>query len=183
MKKILAAMVVLSGLGMFAASGRAATTADLTITVTPLGTKSIAIDGGATSSYDFGTLALAVSSISATAVVVDNDGQVPMQVGMQITDEDSWTAGAAGGDDVFNLRALLNDTGDARPVGGDFAATDDLTTGVKLADGTNFAGTYTGANMPPAGANSTKDLWLRIDMPTTSAVTAQQSLVVQLSAN
>lgn len=178
MKKLLAGLVVLTGIALYVGSAQAAPTADLTITVTPAGTKSIAIAG---SPYDFGSLNVGVSSISAAAVVIENDGTLPMQVGAQVTTQGApWTVGAAVGDDVYNLKALFNTL---RPADGDFAAADDLTTAVKLADGTNFEGTESAQNVAPAAAVDNRNLWLRLDMPTSTSVSTQRTIVVQLSAN
>lgn len=179
MKKLLAGLVVLGGIALYVGSAQAALTADLTITVTPAGTKSIAIAG---SPYDFGSLNVGVSSVSATAVVIENDGTLPMQVGAQVTTQGApWTVGAAPGDDIYNLRALFNTT---RPADGDFTAvTDDLTTGLTLATAAVYAGDESGLNVAPAAAVDNRNLWLRIDMPTSTSVSTQRSIVVQLSAN
>jgi hypothetical protein len=183
MKKLLAVVVMLSGLAMLAATAKAAGTANLTITVTPTGlTKSIAIVSG--TPYDFGSLPVAVSSVSATAVVVRNDGTGPMTVGFDVTTEGApWSVGGTAGDDVYRLQALFNT---ARPADGDFdnaGTNDDLTTALQQSTGAKFAGDQTGVSVSPKAANRDRNLWLRLDMPTTSSDDVQHTIVVELSAN
>ena len=155
-----------------AAGGKAWATNDpafATITVTPAADVSLDIVG--TTTYAYGQLdvsAVSVSSVSASKITLRNNGQVNVKVDKRITNQGTWTAGAAGGADTF---ALYASTSAARPSVADFAIDSHPLFGALNADTqlTGVAGIQ--PTLTTSGGSQTVDLWFRLDMPT--SVTAQ----------
>lgn len=163
----------------FVGSVSAATTADLLITVTPNGTKSVTLSTG---TLALGPLNLASVDNISSSVTVTNNGEVSEAIGLRIKTADGvWSSGAAAGPNVYNLRALFNSSA---PGAGSFAANDDVLTQGSPEIATGLGGVYSGdqsgAVVDPA---DTRGLWFKIDMPTTSTVATQRSLTVEVSAN
>ena len=182
MKKAMKALLAMGGM-MMAVSGMAATTANLTISVTPNGTKSVALSQA---TLDFGPLNVASVDNISSSVTVTNDGNIVEALGLRVlTDDAVWssTDTATGpGADRYNLKALFNS---AAPINTDFAANDDVLTGAVVV-ATGVGGVYSGNQnalaVPAAGAN-TRGLWFKLDMPTTTSVSTARSFVVEVSAN
>ncbi|MBK8575549.1 MAG: hypothetical protein IPN90_07700 [Elusimicrobia bacterium] len=78
MKKILTGLLVLGSLMLFGSGVKAATTADLILTVTPNGTKSLTLSTG---TLALGTLTLGSVNNVSSSVTVTNNGTVPRNVG------------------------------------------------------------------------------------------------------
>jgi hypothetical protein len=180
MKKAMKALLAMGSM-MMAVSGMAAVTADLTITVTPVGTKSVALSQA---SLDFGSLNVATVDNISSSVTVTNDGNIVESLGLRIKTADGvWSSGAAAGADMYNLRALFNS---ALPLNTDFAANDDVVTQALPVVATGLGGVYSGNQnalaVPAAGAN-TRGLWFKLDMPTTTTVSTVRTFVVEVSAN
>ncbi len=172
-------LLLLGSMSFFLSSARAATTADLLITVTPNGTKNISLSTG---TLALGPLSLGSVDNISSSVTVTNNGDVPEAIGLRIKTADGiWTSGASAAPNVYNLRALLNTP---TPVAGDFAANDDVLTqgSPEIATGVGgvYSGDQSGAVFNPA---ETRGLWFKIDMPTTSTVATQRSFTVEVSAN
>lgn len=180
MKKAMKTLLAMGSM-MVAVSGMAAVTADLTITVTPVGTKSVALSQA---SLDFGSLNVASVDNISSSVTVTNDGNIVEAFGLRIKTADGvWTSGAAAGADIYNLRALFNS---AAPINTDFAANDDVVTQVAPVLATAVGAVYSGdqnASAVPAAGSNTRGLWFKLDMPTTTTVSTARSFVVEVSAN
>lgn len=179
MKKLLVGVMLLGCLGIFVGTAQSATTADLLITVTPNGTKSLTLSTG---TLALGTLNLASVDNISSSVTVTNDGTVPEALGLRIKTADPvWSSGGSAAPNTYNLRALFNTP---TPVAGDFGANDDVLTqgGAVLSTGVGdvYSGDQDGSIFNPS---TTRGLWFKIDMPTTSTVATQRSFTVEVSAN
>jgi len=169
------AWVVLAAFFVMAGSASAATTANVTITVT-IENLAISIDQ---TTVDFGVMALSASKVAATAVTVTYDGTVNEDFGLQITTASNpagWSAGTTLTDVGANKYVLAARKAATTPVVGDYLNTDVLTTSVQMGDGTKF-GAF-GNNVAPAATNTIYFL-----MKTMTSVTdpTQHSIVVQVS--
>lgn len=179
MKKVMVGLLVMSSLGVFLGTAQAATTADLQITVTPNGTKSLTLSTG---TLAMGPLSLASVDNISSSVTVTNNGTIPEVLGLRIKTADGvWSSGAAAGADTYNLRALFNTP---TPVAGDFGADDDVLTQGSPEVATGAGGVYSGDQDGSVfNPSTTRGLWFKLDMPTTSTVATQRSFTVEVSAN
>lgn len=178
MKKLITGLLVLGSLAVFVSGVKAATTADLLLTVTPNGTKSLTLSTG---TLALGTLTLPSVDNLTSSVTVTNNGSVPENLRLRVkTNDDTWSAGAAAGANTYNLRALFNS---AAPVAGDFAANDDvLFAGAVSATGAGgvYSGDQDGSVFNPT---TSYGLWFKLDMPTTSTIATERSFTVEVSVN
>lgn len=179
MKKLIAVALFLGSLAVFVGNVRAAPTADLTITVTPNGTKSVSLSAA---TLDLGTLNVASVNNISSSITVTNDGNVPEAFGLRIKTADAtWSSGSAAAANVYNLRALFNS---AAPIAGDFLANDDVVTQGSPVVATGVGAVYSGnQDASVVNAAATRGLWFKLDMPTTTTVVTQRSFVVEVSAN
>ena len=179
MKKSTPGLLLLGSLVLFVTGVRAATTADLQITVTPNGTKSLTLSTG---TLAMGALSLASVDNISSSVTVTNNGTIPEVLGLRIKTADGvWSSGAAAGPNTYNLRALFNTP---TPVAGDFGADDDVLTQGSPVTATGTGGVYSGDQDGSVfNASTTRGLWFKLDMPTTSTVATQRSFTVKVSAN
>lgn len=182
MKTYMKAMLMFGTL-VVAGSAMAAVTDTIILTVTPVGTKSVAITEN---TYDFGSLNLGTTgNINASSITVTNDGTILESYALRISAADGvWTHSAdmTPGSNEYVLTALFN--GSTAPGSGAFngaGGTDDLvTTSQALSTGTNYSnGVETGVGVVPL---ATRGLWFRLDMPTSSTVATQRSFTVEIEA-
>ncbi len=178
MKKLLTSMLVLGCIAVFVSEVKAAPTADLNITVLPTGTKSVTLSTG---TLVLGSRAVALADILSSSVTVTNDGNVQCILGLRVkTDDDTWSAGASAAANTYNLKALFNS--DA-PLVGDFAGDDNVLTGAAV-QATGAGNVYSGNQDGSAFvAGTTRGLWFKLDMPTSSTVQTLRTFVVEVSAN
>lgn len=134
-------------------------------------------------SYDFTPLAAQVGAgavtRSETAVGVDNDTTGTIETyQLSVTNPSGWTAGAAAGVSVYNLRAVFNAT---LPLDGDFLADDDLTTTAQTATAAVFStGGQTGVSVAPSGG-AERSLWFRLALPTATTA-GERTITVTVNA-
>jgi hypothetical protein len=175
MKK-LTMMAMAAGLFVLATEAMAANPATMVLRVTPGVTRDVTLSTGV---VDFGTLNLGTTNnIFSTSVTVTNNGNITSTFALRTSNSANWTAGAAAGADVFNLRAIFN--GNTAAVAANFGAEDDLTTTSTASSATVYSnGVQSGLNVPAAGA---RGLWFRLNMPTSSSVATQQDIGVEILA-
>lgn len=133
--------------------------------------------------YVFGTLSVGASSHTVTVVTVENDGNIASTYSLSAattTAGSPWTIGTVlpTSADVVVVSGVFHPT---RPALGDFAA-EDVITGAGAASTTtvySVDGSETGASVPVSGV---RNLWFRLDMPTTSATEATQDITVTITA-
>ncbi|MBL0349242.1 MAG: hypothetical protein IPP68_02555 [Elusimicrobia bacterium] len=181
MKKMAKALLMMGAVVM-AGAAMAATTDTVVLTVTPTGTKSLSIDRV---SYDFGALNLGTTGNISSSSTVTNDGTLAATWAMRVSVDDGvWVASTSVGADRYALYSLLNA---AAPVSADFnsgGGFDDVVVSAgaglgRVSTGTNYTGTQSGVGVL---AGTTRGLWFRLDMPTSSSVATQRSFTVEVEA-
>ncbi|MBI4064375.1 MAG: hypothetical protein HY401_08770 [Elusimicrobia bacterium] len=148
-------------------------------TTTPSAILSIAI---APTSYDFGSLALDVSSVTS-AFVITNDGNVLETFSMRATTATADTpwklAASSAGVNNANLRAAVHA---AQPAAGVFGPEDSLTYNDQTATSAIFSidGSSTAANVD---IGNTRKLWLNLYMPEGSTTDYVQNFQMTITAS
>ncbi|MDO8734175.1 MAG: fibronectin type III domain-containing protein, partial [Elusimicrobiota bacterium] len=144
-------------------------------------------------SYAFGEVSLgastqSVAGVSGSSITVKNDGNIVENFGIKCetnTANSPWfTTGTAAADDIFILKAVFHTT--SQPAFTAFGNEDIVSSGTyktsqTLAGGGRFTidGSEDGVEVP---VNDTIDLWLRLDMPTTSGTVAAQEIILYIRA-
>lgn len=169
MKKFLAALSILAGIGIIATEARAAISDTILVRVTPVGTRDVTINSPA--EIDFGSVAIGGSTVAVTGIDVENSGNISQSYQLNLDllggTGTAWTAGAAAGTDQFALFAVFN--GATQPLPAAFGAEDNVLTGAANSTATVYSnGVETGVNVSPVAASDNRTLWLRMDMPTFS---------------
>ena len=142
-------------------------TAIVDVMVTPIVTVSLA---ASPTYYNFQTLALNSSSISATAIVLTNDGNVGVTMQKHGSDSSPWTIDTTTGSNRFTLYAA---TASARPSLGALE-----TAGNRLATTlSNLQGNGGGAQVT-MNPTENVNLWFEIHMPTATTTAAQRTIPV-----
>ena len=178
-KGVLVAGLMVLGLGALEKAQAAGNPDTMTISVTPQVTYAVTITSVNPNGYQFGTIALAGTTISTSAIVVKNSGTIWEYFSMAVsnTSPDAWTPGASGtaGNNQFGLIGELVTN---QPAPGGFAAGDAL---VNAIPGT--AATLYGQASTKTAVNATKNLWLELNMPTTLSVGSGGAQTMTLSVN
>jgi len=161
-------MAVGLGLGILGKSPQvwAISTADATITITPVANVSLAISP---TTYAFGTLDVNTSSVTASALTLTNNGEVDVTVSKQVTNESNpagWTSGTAAAADTY---ALYTATSTFQPGISDFQ------TGAHQYGALNNVTPLEGlgGSTPTVAVSNSVALWFRLDVPT--IVSSQQA--------
>jgi len=132
--------------------------------------------------YAFGSVPVATSSASITAVHVTNSGTIPTTYTFSAattTVGSPWTLGAAApGADVVVVSAAFHGL---QPTVAQFGPEDVMTGVAKACTVTVYSvdGSQTGVSVPVAGARL---LWFKMAMPTTSSTVAPQNVTVTVTA-
>jgi len=144
------------------------------------------------SQYNFGEVALGVSTQTTIVIQVKNDGNIPesfaLRCGTNTVGSPWFTIETSSGADNYLLRAVFHPT---RPNMTDFA--DPLTPGddivsdneYRISSTTVTGGRYTVNDTETGvsvGAGVTKNLWIRLDMPLTSGTAASQEIILYIRA-
>jgi len=161
------AIATLAMIGLIGAA-QAVNPDTMVISVTPSVTYSVSIASPMVQGYQFGTVALGATTISTVAIVVSNNGNVSefFSLAVSNTSPGTWTpTTGAVGSDTFRLRAHFNTT---QPASATFA--DALTNSPP-----GVAATLYGQSSTKTNASASRNLWLRLEMPSsmTGAATAQ----------
>jgi hypothetical protein len=147
------------------------TPVDATITVTPVADVTLSFTGSTT--YDFGSLDVAVSSISATSLVLKNDSEVNVEVNKHIENNGGWTHSGTVGVDTFSLHVA---TAAARP--SDIFGANHL---FPNNSGAQNRLRGIGNGTPQLAPDATAELWFRLGMPTTVSSQAQKTITVRFT--
>ena len=161
MKKILIGLMMVALVSGLSIAG---TEDSLTLTVTVGGTAyGVAI---ASTTHDFGTVNLAGSQALYVGNV-SNDGSTSEGIQKKMAVPGTWSIVSATnpGDNQVSLYGNLTTVGAAQPswAAGDFTTA-----------------SYTGTSANSITAGTTKGLWVKLHMPTTSALTGQQTITLSL---
>ncbi|MEW6556790.1 MAG: fibronectin type III domain-containing protein [Elusimicrobiota bacterium] len=143
--------------------------------------------------YNFGEVALgastqSVAGVSGSSITVTNNGNIPENFAIKCetgTAGTPWsTTGTAADDDIFILKAAFHST--SQPAFTAFGTEDIVSSGTyktsqTQAGGGRFTidGTEDGVSVP---VDDTIDLWLRLDMPTTSGTADPQEIILFIRA-
>lgn len=172
MKKYFLAFAILF---LFASSVYAASSDSVTVKVTITPSISVNITE---STLALGSIAAGSTKLSATAVTVNNDGSgISETYSLSLTNPSGWTASqTAAGSETYVLNAAF----DADGAGITWSeANHALSTTATAASLTKFAGDQTGISVP---YNSVRKLWFQFKAPTATSVSAEQSIVVTVTA-
>lgn len=143
------------------------------VTITPSISVSITEDSLSLGSVDAGA-----TKISTSAVTVTNNGSgVNETYSLSLANPSGWTASqAAAGVETYVLDAAFS----ASVSGITWSETNHaLSTTPVVSSSTKFAGDQTGTNVP---YNATRKLWFQFKAPTATSVSAEQSIVVTVTA-
>ena len=185
---MLAAAALLMG-----GKAQAATTADLTVTVTiQVVSLTASFRDAAASTFAMGAVAAASTNLIADPITITNSGNVAETYNLKITPETSgWTSvtAAPSAAEEYQMSGVFRAPADGAPVSGDYVDnSDDYSFGTtRTADGANIL-----AKNGDSGGDGTKGykmatgsnlyLWLRFKAPTSTSVTTQQSIVTRITA-
>ena len=152
----------------------AANPATITVTVT---IQNLSVS--ATGPIAYGTVTASSITVSSSASTVTNDGNVTETYSLDVTDPGGWTAvQAAPAAEQYALHAQFNS---AAPTAASFVYADHaLSTTSTACSATKFAGDETGLSVAAA---ATRSLWFKFEAPTSTVVTAQQSIVITVTAS
>jgi hypothetical protein len=167
---------ILAALGLLATGvAHAANPVTITVTVT-IQNLSVSVSG---STVAFGTVTASSQTVSGSASNVTNDGNVTETYSLSLTNPASWTADQAAPSTAEHY-ALLAQFNSSAPAAGTFSyANHALSTSSVASSATKFAGDETGLSVAVSGV---RHMWFRMNAPTSTAVTTQQSITVTLTA-
>jgi len=176
---VVAAGLIVLGLGMMQNAQAAGNPDTMTISVTPSVTYAVTISSPFLAGYQFGTVALAATTVSTVAIGVQNTGTIWEYFSMAVTNTapDAWIPGASGtaGNNQFGL---IGEIAATQPLVSGFAAGDALLNAIPGA-----AATLYGQASAKTPVSTTKNLWLKLNMPTTLSVGTGSAQTMTLSVN
>jgi hypothetical protein len=177
-KRLITASFLVLGFGLIH-QAQAANPDTMTISVTPSVTYAVTITSVNASGYQFGTVALAASTISTAAIIVKNTGTIHeyFALGISNSSPDNWAPGASGTAGA-NTFGLIGEFAATQPADGSFASGDALVNAIPGA-----AATLYGQASTRTAVNGTKNLWLKLNMPTTLSVGTGAAQTMTLSIN
>jgi hypothetical protein len=151
----------------------AANPANINVTVT---VQSLSVS--ASGPIAFGTVTAGSATVASDSSHVVNDGNVSETYSINLSNPGGWTAvQAAPGAEEYVLSVMFNATA---PLVGDYTYADHaLTTSSVASSGTKFAGDQTGLSVAASGI---RYLWLKFEAPASTAVTAEQTIIVTVTA-
>lgn len=135
-----------------------------------------------THTYDFGTVNMAATTVSTSALTVSNIGNVTETYSLSVA-----TSGASG---IWGVNVATPTVMDRFALFGGFNATAPAATAFNNVDVITNTPTASAANVYAQGQSgvstaigSTRDLWFRLDMPPTTSTTSQQQMTVTVTAS
>ena len=151
----------------------------INIFVTPVVTVSLSAD---VTSYDYSNTEVATSSVTATEVVLTNDGNVGITIEKSVWNDDSWDVTMSSTViDGFDIWAMTKATETARPALGDFTSGNQHNfIETDLQEFNNL--TDDSGNQADLDPNAKSDLWFRIDMPKKVSSSSQKVIHIRLKA-
>lgn len=163
---VLVALMLPPGVG-------AANPANINVTVT---VQSLSVS--ASGPIAFGTVTAGSATVAGDSSHVVNDGNISETYSINLSNPGGWTAvQAAPGAEEYVLSVMFNATA---PLVGDFTYADHaLTTSSVASSGTQFAGDQTGLAIAASGI---RYLWFKFEAPSSTVVTAEQTIVITITA-
>ncbi len=184
MKTVFSSMCAMAALVavLWVSPVQAAGTADVTVTVTLSGVSVNVTSGGLVAFGTVGTpLALGSTTVSGTAIVVNNDGEGTETYSLSLTSATTpagWTVGNPANLNEYQLSAMFST---AAP-GATFGAEDVLTTIPTACTATDFGNGTAGQSGASVLTTANRNLWLQLEAPATSTTLAQRSITVTITA-
>jgi len=176
MRREIRALVLLAAVTLVSTGGPAwgDNPAEISVTVT---VQDISVS--ATGPIAFGPVVLSSETVSGSGSTVTNDGNVTETYSLKLTDPASWTAVQAAPSDPEEY-ALLAQFNATAPTAVSFTYADHALSESSVAcSASKFDGDQTGASVI---ASAVRTLWFRFNAPTSTAVTAQQTITVTVTA-
>lgn len=166
---------------LLAAKASAASTDTIVLSVTPGGiTYGVVITSPEAGGYDFGQVNFQATTVSTVAISVQNAGNAPeyFSIAVTNTNPDGWTAIGSGtpGFNQFTLMARLLNSGSTQPAPSAFDVNLDTVTATAPSVA---AGRYNQSSWTNPGVS--KDLWLKLTMPTSAGSAATQRMTVMIN--
>ncbi len=166
----------------FAMPAKAATSQAIDIKVSITATKSLAVN---TTYYDYGALAVSVSSVSSNIDVTNDSVGLVESYSLQGQNAAStgggtpWTLAASPNNDTYALAAQFSD---AQPnnVDGSWGS-DDLTTSVINCTATVLGNGTAGESGASVASSAVRKLWFRLKTPTSVSDTTQHNATLTLA--
>jgi len=181
MKKLFVVGLVMGLVGM-GGMVYAAVTADVTVTVK---VQKLSV-GVSPSSYDFGTMVANTNSVASSQITVTNDGNVTEKFQLSIPAEPNTTwasvTATTPGAEKYRISGIFKT---AAPVSGNFLASDSFSVStVRVATATDLAldADADGQKGFNVTQSDTRNLWFKLEAPSATALTTQQSITVRLTA-
>jgi len=178
-KVVLSSGLIVLSLGLFSKAHALNNPDTMTISVTPSVTYAVSIASvTAGTGYQFGTVALAATTLSTAAIVVTNTGTISEYFAMAVsnTAPDNWAA-AAGGTAAANAFGLIGVFNATQPASGSFGG-DALVNAIPGASDALY-----GQASSKTAVNGTKNLWLKLNMPTSLSVGTGGAQTMVMSVN
>jgi hypothetical protein len=156
MRRVTLFLVVLMVLGLCGVVS-AADTDSINLLVTPGYMLSVNI---VEASYDFGTVDLGATTVSTQAVSVNTNGaNINQKLRFTCANSSAWNVGATASDNIFAMY-------------GYFATSQPTSGWIQITS----AGTYVDSNETDVPKDTTKYLWFKLGMPTSSSTSEQQTI-------
>ncbi|MCI0405534.1 MAG: hypothetical protein L0209_05615 [candidate division Zixibacteria bacterium] len=145
----------------------------------------VSLEGGSTS-YNFGSVEVGLSTVSAGAIVVSNTGNVGTTLSLHVSSNVDvggsapWAAASSPGTNAYSLFGVFQST---RPADGQYTGSDYvILDSPALASNPRFQGGQSG-DAVPAGSNNEVNLWLNLFMPTVTTNIRQKKMALTVIAN
>ena len=190
MKVVMAAGLMVLGLGVVQRADAYKNPDSMTVWVTPIGLNySVSIDSttnAARVGYDFGQVTVGQTTVSTRPIVVSNDGTVGEYFSLAVsnTSPDNWAAQnllANATNDKFFLLGHFVAHGNPQP---DETTGFSVTVDTVVASGVSYGNGNFGQNaitIPTPGSNA-KDLYMKLKMPDTVSLGREQSMTLTINA-
>lgn len=166
------------GMGLAMAMGRTAGAVDASITVTPNPSLNLTI---APTTYAFGSVDVAISTVSISSLTITNAGQVTLTVNKEITNQSNpagWTAAGTGDPTASTDRYVLYvATSTFMPFHGGFTNADHLFNGQGNADALKGIGGGT----PALDVSDVADVWFKLVMPTSVSNSTARTITLSFT--
>ena len=177
MRQTLLVAVAILGLGMVGTKVEAANPDTMTVSVTPNVTFGVTITSVNASGYQFGTVNLGATTQSTAAVILTNSGNIAEYFSMAISNTSGgWSAvSGAPGTDEFRMTALLN--------AGTQPALASITDALVNPPVPGAAATLYGQASTKTAPSGTKNLWMKLEMPSglNTGTTAAQTMTLTVN--
>ncbi len=133
------------------------------------------------SSYDFGSVPVASTVVSGSAIAVTNTGNVAETFSLSITTSGPTTVWGVGTalPTSRNTFAMFGKFNSVQPLSDIFSSTDIIISTPTASTPGIYGANQTGVSVP---VSASRNLWLRLDTPPTTSTTNQQQMILTVTA-